>query len=110
MQARLLVEPQVLKLTVANASVADLAEMRRCLVESESAAGYQDFERWDTRLHTLMVESSRNRVLTELYTVVNRAREDPVWGSAKRRSCIDPTDAAVRRSRSEFEELGQAIW
>ena len=102
MQVRLLVEPQILKLTVANASVADLTEMRRCLAKSESAAGYQDFERWDTRLHTLMVESSRNRLLNDLYTVVNKAREDPVWGSAKSRSFTPQRRAAYEQDHREL--------
>lgn len=102
MQVRLLLEPQISKLAVANASVADLAEMRRCLEESESASDYQDFERWDTRLHTLMVESSRNRLLNELYIVVNRAREDPVWGSAKRRSFTPQRRAQYERDHREL--------
>lgn len=97
MQVRMLLEPQILKLTVANATAADIAEMRRCLKESESASSYSDFEGWDTRLHTLMAEASRNRLLERLYAAINDAREDPLWGNAKRRSF-------TARRRAEYEQ------
>jgi GntR family uxuAB operon transcriptional repressor len=86
MAVRLLMEPEILPLAVANATVSDIEEMRRCLVESEASATFQEFERWDARLHAVIANSSRNRLLVKLFSVMNEAREHPLWGSAKERS------------------------
>jgi GntR family uxuAB operon transcriptional repressor len=86
MTVRLLLEPQMLGLAVANATVSDIAEMRRCLAESEAAGSYEDFEVWDSRLHTAIAHSTHNRLLIQLFAVMNEARNHPLWGSAKRRS------------------------
>ena len=86
MAVRLLLEPQMLGLAVANATAGDVTEMRRCLKESESAADFGEFEMWDSRLHAAIAQSTHNRLLVELFGRMNDARDSPTWGSAKRRS------------------------
>jgi DNA-binding FadR family transcriptional regulator len=86
MAVRLLLEPQMLGLAVANATGADVAEMRRCLAASEAATTFEEFEHWDSLLHASIAQASHNRLLIKLFTVMNEARNHPLWGSAKRRS------------------------
>lgn len=83
---RLLLEPQLLGLAVANATPGDVATMRRCLRESEAATTYEAFEQWDSRLHASIAEATHNSLLLRLFAVMNEARDHPLWGSAKRRS------------------------
>lgn len=86
MAVRLLLEPQMLALAVAHATPSDIAEMRRCLAGGAAAAGFAEFEYWDARLHAAIADSTANQLLVQLFTVMNQARDNPVWGSAKRRS------------------------
>ncbi len=106
MAVRLLLEPQMLALAVANATVPDIALMRSCLSESEAAVTFEDFEHWDSRLHAAIAESTHNSLLIRLFTVVNEARHHPLWGTAKRRSF---TDQRRREYEHDHRELVTAI-
>ena len=106
MAARLLLEPQLLGLAVAHATPADIAQMRVCLRESEAAASFEDFEGWDSQLHTAIAESSHNRLLIRLFLVMNESRTHPLWGSAKRRSF---TEERRREYERDHRELVDAI-
>jgi DNA-binding FadR family transcriptional regulator len=84
--ARLLLEPQLLGLAVANATGNDIAEMRRWLALGEAADSYDEFERCDSRLHGAIAASTHNSLLIRLFNVINDSRDHPLWGSAKRRT------------------------
>jgi DNA-binding FadR family transcriptional regulator len=83
---RMLLEPQMLALAVANATGHDIAEMRRWLTLGEAAESYDEFERCDSRLHAAVAASTHNGLLIRLFEVVNDSRDHPLWGSAKRRT------------------------
>jgi DNA-binding FadR family transcriptional regulator len=92
MVARRLIEPGVLPVVVAWATTRDFDEMRRCLEGGGSAQSYDEFEVWDFALHHAIVAASRNRLLVDMYAVIEQARHGAIWGSLKRRS-----DSAERR-------------
>jgi GntR family transcriptional regulator, uxu operon transcriptional repressor len=103
MAVRLLLEPQMLGLAVANATAADIDEMRHCLKEGAAARGFEEFEIWDARLHAAFANATHNRLLVQLFTTMNEARDHPLWGSVKRRSFTD-------ERRSEYhQDLVDAI-
>jgi DNA-binding FadR family transcriptional regulator len=93
MAARRLIEPQVLPLVVSWATTRDFAEMRRCLEGGATAQSYDEFEVWDFALHHAIMAASRNRLLLDMYAIIERARRGPIWGSLKRRS-----DSSERRA------------
>jgi DNA-binding FadR family transcriptional regulator len=93
MVARRLIEPGVLPLVVAWATARDFDEMRRCLAGGAAAQNYDEFEVWDFALHHAIVAASRNRLLVDMYAVIEQARHGAIWGSLKRRS-----DSAERRA------------
>lgn len=86
MAVRLLLEPQLLGLAVANATGGDIAEMRRWLALGEAAESYDEFERCDSRLHGAIAASTHNSLLIRLLNVINDSRDHPLWGTAKRRT------------------------
>ena len=106
MAVRLLLEPQMLTLAVAHATPSDIAEMRRCLAEGAAASDFEEFELWDSRLHETIAKSTGNRLLVQLFTVMNEARDNPVWGNAKRRSF---TPARRNEYQRDHETLVAAI-
>ena len=102
MAVRLLLEPQMLSLAVANATSSDIAEMRRCLVAGAAAPDFDEFEHWDSRLHATIAASTDNPLLLQLFDVMNGARDNPVWGNAKRRSFTP-------ERRSEYQQDHEAL-
>jgi DNA-binding FadR family transcriptional regulator len=106
MAVRLLLEPQLLGLAVAHATPADIAQMRTCLRQSEAAGSFEEFEHWDSRLHTTIAEASHNGLLIRLFTVMNESRTHPLWGSAKRRSF---TEQRRREYEGDHRDLVDAL-
>jgi DNA-binding FadR family transcriptional regulator len=102
MAVRLLLEPQLLGLAVANATSADIEDMRRCLKEGEAAPGFEEFEAWDSRLHEAFAAATHNRLLVQLFTTMNEARDHPLWGKAKRRSFTAERRAEYQLDHAEL--------
>jgi DNA-binding FadR family transcriptional regulator len=102
LDVRLLLEPAVMPLVVANSTPGDLDLMAHCLEQSERAASQEEFELWDAALHTAIVESTQNRLIISIYRKISEARDDAVWGNLKRASFSDTR-------RSAYEEHHRAI-
>jgi DNA-binding FadR family transcriptional regulator len=99
---RLMLEPQMLGLAIANATTRDIAEMRHCLAAGEGAGSYEEFERWDAGLHAAIAASTHNNLMIRLFTVMNEARHDPLWGSAKRRTFTPSRRAEYEQDHREL--------
>jgi GntR family uxuAB operon transcriptional repressor len=102
MAARRLIEPQVLPLVVSWATTRDFEEMRRCLEGGAAAEGYDEFEVWDFALHHAVMAASRNRLLLDMYAIIERARRGAIWGSLKRRSDSSERRAAYQQDHVEL--------
>lgn len=100
MAARRLIEPQVLPLVVAWATTRDFKEMRRCLEGGSAAESYDEFEVWDFALHHAIMAASRNRLLLDMYAIIESARRGAIWGSLKRRS-----DSSERRATYHHDHV-----
>lgn len=96
MAVRLLIEPQMMPLAVAAATSADFAEIDRCLVKGDEAASYEDFETWDAALHRAFAAATHNSLLASVMRMVNEARDQPLWGTLKRRSSTPERRDAYR--------------
>jgi GntR family uxuAB operon transcriptional repressor len=93
MSARELFEPQVLPFVVARATGRDFHELERCARGGDSAESAEEFEEWDIALHNAIVGGSHNSLMVRMYEAIESARQDPLWGSLKRRN-----DSAERRA------------
>jgi len=86
MEMRLLLEPRLAVLAVVAATARDLERMTHCLERGEAALTFEQFERWDSALHRALAEATHNPLAERLYRVIEAARDDPLWGSLKRRA------------------------
>lgn len=102
MQTRLLVEPEIAALAAGQATQSDIDHLRHCLNRSEQAAGYTDFEGWDSALHRGIALAAHNALLLRLFDTMNAARDLPVWGGIKRRT-------ATPERRSGYETSHRAV-
>jgi DNA-binding FadR family transcriptional regulator len=83
---RLLLEPAMMSLVVANATRTDLDRLEHCVSAAEAAQTQEDFENWDAALHAAIVEATHNALIIDLYSTITAARDSTVWGDLKRAS------------------------
>ena len=86
MDARDLIEPHVLPLVIANATVRDFEEIDRTLAGGAGAATGEEFEAWDFAFHHAIVVASHNHLLVRMYAAIEAARQGQLWGNLKRRN------------------------
>jgi DNA-binding FadR family transcriptional regulator len=86
MEARLLIEPDVVGLAAARASADDLAAMEECLRRAESAPSVDEFEHWDGRLHETILGAARNGLIADIYAAINSVRRQAEWRKLKERT------------------------
>ena len=86
MEARMLIEPRLASLAVAQATAADFERMETCNREALATDSLSAFEHWDAALHQAIAEATHNRLVVGLYDAVTAAREHADWGELKRRS------------------------
>lgn len=106
MAVRLVVEPRMAVLVVANATAADFARLADCNKRAEAADAFADFEHWDAALHQAIAEATHNRLMVALYETITQARDQAEWGDLKRRSIT-----AERRDlyREDHREIVAAL-
>jgi DNA-binding FadR family transcriptional regulator len=86
MDVRLMLEPQVAALAASCATSTEFERIGHCLSEAERARSYEEFERWDGAFHGAIAAATHNELLVRIFNVVNAVRDEPLWGSLKRRS------------------------
>jgi DNA-binding FadR family transcriptional regulator len=86
MQVRQLLEPPVAALAARVATQADLDRIAECLDAGGASDTFEDFERWDAKLHRTIAHAAHNGLLLNMFDVMNTARTLPVWGTLKRRT------------------------
>jgi DNA-binding FadR family transcriptional regulator len=106
MAVRLLIEPRMMPLAVAAATSADFAEIERCLAKGDEAASYEDFEVWDAALHRAFAAATHNTLLSRVMRMINEARDQPLWGTLKRRSSTPERRDAYR---SDHRAIAEAL-
>jgi DNA-binding FadR family transcriptional regulator len=106
MAVRLLIEPRMMPLAVAAATQADFDEIQRCLAGGEEAASFEDFETWDAALHRAFAAATHNSLLASVMRMVSDARDQPLWGTLKRRSSTPERRDAYRR---EHRAIARAL-
>jgi len=106
MAVRLLIEPPMVRLVVASAAPTDFEAMQRCLAMGEAATTYEEFERWDSALHGAIALATHNSFLWEIFSSMNEARTQPLWGSVKQRTF---TPQRRREYEADHRRLVEAL-
>lgn len=89
MDVRLILEPSVAELFVTRASGTDLQYLETCISRSEATSDLQEFEKWDTALHSAIVSAVKNEFLKKLFGYIDSARRQAEWGKLKRASLTE---------------------
>lgn len=83
-EARLAIEPYVVKLVVANASQRDMKSLRNALDQAvDSNADPDAFSRADEAFHLMLARCSQNPLLIWIYQRINDIRNHSQWSERK---------------------------
>ena len=83
-EVRIAIEPQMVRLAIANASHQDLEEMRKAIQQCEECGGdAEKFARADTAFHMALALCSKNKLLYWLYERISEVRRHSQWRTMK---------------------------
>lgn len=109
MEVRLHIEPSMAQLAAHRASADQIAMIRR-LAERIASAGIDTepatLERWDSAFHRSLAEAAGNRLLLDLFEVIDKIRNDPSWQSTRARA---RTPDGKLRSAQQHLAIAEAI-
>ena len=106
-EVRIAIEPQVVRLAIANASARDLDELRDALRQCETCGGDSEkFARADTAFHMTLAQCSRNKLMYWIYERISEVRRHSQWGRMKSRLLTpDRIDYYNRQHRALYEAI-----
>ncbi len=102
MEARIAVEPAIIRLFIENASPRDEERVQACIERSEASRSFEDFELWDDALHTAIVAGTRNPLILKWYELISTARNQARWSGIKRRVYTPEYRARIERQHREL--------
>ena len=83
-EVRIALEPQIVRLAIANASYRDLEVLHKALKQCEGCGGdAEQFARADTAFHMALAHCSKNKLLHWLYERISEVRRFSQWRSMK---------------------------
>ncbi len=83
-EVRIAIEPQIVRLAIANASSRELEELRAALVQCEDCGGDPEkFARGDAAFHLALAHCSRNKLMYWLYERIGEVRRHSQWRTMK---------------------------
>jgi GntR family uxuAB operon transcriptional repressor len=83
-EVRIAIEPQMVRLAIANASTRELNELREALRQCEECGGDPEkFARGDADFHMALAHCSRNKLMYWLYERISEVRRHAQWRTMK---------------------------
>lgn len=86
MDARLSLEPAIIEMVIARATLADFDQMDICCANAEASTTVEEFEHWDGLLHEVIADSAHNSFISNVFKLMNQVRAQGEWGMLKKRS------------------------
>ncbi len=106
MQARLLLEPGIVRIAALQATAANIERMQLCSKRKDAAVDWLTYERWDGAFHQAVAEGAHNTLLLTLFNALNTVREATEWGRLRKSRL---TDAHRQRSSRQHLAIVDAI-
>ncbi len=104
---RIAIEPQMVRLAIANASSHDLDELRSALRQCEDCDGDPEkFARGDSAFHMALAHCSKNKLLYWLYERIGEVRRHSQWRTMKAKLLTpDRIDYYNQQHRALYESI-----
>jgi DNA-binding FadR family transcriptional regulator len=86
MEVRLVIEPKIAAMAAMRATRQEMKQMKKAVLRSETASGFEENEKWDLILHEIIARATNNHLLTALFKATNELRKGENWGRMKEAS------------------------
>lgn len=106
MEARLLIEPELVGLAVRRASPSEIMQLRELIARGERVERMAEFEALDHDFHDMLATFARNAFLAGMFRQIQQLRRSSVWGGLRRRGL---TEDRRRRYQAQHAALVEAI-
>ena len=106
-ELRIALEPQLVRLAIANASLRDLEELHEALLQCEACNGDSEtFARADTAFHMALAHCSKNKLMYWVYDRISEVRRHSQWGRMKSKLLTpERMDYYNRQHRALYEAI-----
>jgi DNA-binding FadR family transcriptional regulator len=106
-EVRIAIEPQLVRLAIANASLRDLEELHDALRQCEACDGDSEaFARADTVFHMTLALCSKNKLMYWVYDRISEVRRNSQWGRMKSKLLTpERMDYYNRQHRDLYEAI-----
>jgi DNA-binding FadR family transcriptional regulator len=106
-EVRIAIEPQLVRLAIANASLRDLEELHDALRQCEACDGDSEaFARADTAFHMTLALCSKNKLMYWVYDRISEVRRNSQWGRMKSKLLTpERMDYYNRQHRDLYEAI-----
>ncbi len=106
-EVRIAIEPQLVRLAIANASLRDLEELHEALLQCEACNGdSESFARADTAFHMALAHCSKNKLMYWVYDRISEVRRHSQWGRMKSKLLTpERMDYYNRQHRALYEAI-----
>ena len=84
MDARMLIEPGLVRLAAIHATEADVRNIEHCIHKTKTAQDWRIYETWDNNLHRAFALAAHNTPLMSLFDTLNMVRRSVVWTRYRR--------------------------
>ncbi len=85
-EIRVILEPAAADQIVSRATRSEIEYARLCLANTYKAKNTEEYEHWDSELHSTIIKAAKNNLLTCLYQEIRFIRQQSEWHEIKRRS------------------------
>ncbi len=106
MEARMLIEPGLVRLAAIHATEADIREINKCIRKTKSAQDWRIYETWDNNLHRALALAAHNTPLMSLFDTLNMVRRSVAWARSRRVPLARKMD---HHSFSEHDKILEAV-
>lgn len=106
MEARLVLEPEIVRLAAVRASNSDLERLSGIVRKARRNRDFEVYAGWDSRFHRAIAAATRHQLFITLYGAVDALRTELAWGKLQRRS---RTPEWLEQASSEHESICQAL-
>jgi len=106
-EVRIAIEPQLVRLAIANANARDLEDLQDALSQCETCDGDSEkFAHADTAFHMSLAHCSRNSLMCWIYERISEVRRHSQWGRMKSKLLTrDRIDFYNRQHRALYEAI-----
>jgi len=108
MEARLLIEPQIVALAVRRATLSELSNLRDLVSKGRDCNSMVEFEAIDHSFHDALTAAAKNSYLSGIIRRMQAVRRSPAWGALRRKGLNEDRRRSYQRQHEAIMDALEA--